>query len=132
MQTARLAGEVPHSIVIADDDFATRSILVQIFRFLHYHVTAVEDGREAYAVIRETRPDIALLDLYMPNMDGREVLKKLKSEPSTTDIPIVVLTTISRPQVLSDVMSMGALEVICKPFDLDDLVKKVTLQDSRR
>jgi CheY-like chemotaxis protein len=75
--------------------------------------TAV-DGREGLAKAREYMPDIILLDIMMPNMNGVEMLTHLKSDPTTKDIPVIVLTNISDMRVSHEVSTKGAIMTIAK------------------
>ena len=95
-------------------------------------VFVVNDGEEAVAFLRQTgefrdapRPDVILLDLNMPRMDGRQVLAEIKSDVKLRSIPIVVLTTSQSP---ADIMSSYALHAnayVTKPMNLDDLTEVV-------
>lgn len=100
-------------------------------------LTVVGDGIEAMAYLRKekkyknsTRPDLVLLDLNLPKLNGREVLTKIKKDPSLKTIPVVILTTSEADQDIYDSYDRYANCYITKPVDLDQFVKIVkTIED---
>ena len=100
-------------------------------------IVAVHDGVEAMAYLRRqppfsTRPEPALvfLDLNLPRMDGRTVLRQIKSDPALRRIPVVVLSTSQAPKDVADAYDLGANCYIVKPIDLDEFV--AVLRDIER
>jgi CheY-like chemotaxis protein len=95
-------------------------------------VYVVNDGEEAVAFLRQTgdfsdapRPDVVLLDLNMPRMDGRQVLAEIKADSTLRSIPIVVLTTSQSPADIMSSYSLHANAYVTKPLNLDDLTEVV-------
>jgi len=95
-------------------------------------VFVVNDGEEAVAFLRQTgefsdapRPDVILLDLNMPRMDGRQVLAEVKSDVELRSIPIVVLTTSQSPADILSSYTLHANAYVTKPMNLDDLTEVV-------
>lgn len=95
-------------------------------------VFVVNDGEEAVAFLRQTgdfsdapRPDVILLDLNMPRMDGRQVLAEIKSDRKLRSIPIVVLTTSQSPADILSSYALHANAYVTKPMNLDDLTEVV-------
>jgi chemotaxis family two-component system response regulator Rcp1 len=93
------------------------------------HLNVVSDGIEALEYLRRTgahekakRPDLVLLDLNMPRMDGREVLREMKGDPALRRIPVVVLTTSHAAEDISKAYSLNANCYVAKPVDLDRFV----------
>lgn len=80
-------------------------------------------GRKDYKDQSCPRPDLILLDLNMPRMDGREVLKELKSDPELSSIPVIVLTTSQQPEDITQIYRLGGNSFITKPVKFDELVK---------
>ncbi len=92
-----------------------------------YDVEIVEDGKEALNSVRREHPDLILLDLLMPRVDGYEVLKALKKDDATKDIPIIVLTAKAEDEDRQRAMDLGAESYMTKPFkpqELWDLLKQ--------
>jgi two-component system, OmpR family, alkaline phosphatase synthesis response regulator PhoP len=91
-----------------------------------YQVDIVEDGEEALKYIRREKPDLILLDLLLPKVDGFEVLKVIKGNPETSEIPVIVLTAKAEEEDRQRVMELGANNYMTKPFkpqELWDLLK---------
>ncbi|MBN1522769.1 MAG: response regulator [Candidatus Aureabacteria bacterium] len=113
-------------ILIVDDDDSLRKMLKMRLTFSQYKVLEAENGEEAFEVINNSKPDLILLDIAMPDMDGYEVCKILKDNPETRDIPIVFLTAIGGniENKLQSLM-VGGVDYIQKPFDGNDLMKRI-------
>ncbi|MDW7740303.1 MAG: response regulator [Bacillota bacterium] len=91
-----------------------------------YQVDIVEDGEEALKYIGREKPDLILLDLLLPKVDGFEVLKVIKGNPETSEIPVIVLTAKAEEEDRQRVMDLGANNYMTKPFkpqELWDLLK---------
>lgn len=114
-------------ILLVDDDPADVRLTVEALKRtkLHLHLTVAQDGVEAMTFLRRqgkcvdaTRPDLILLDLNMPRMDGREVLAELKQDPDLKWIPVVVLTTSTAEEDILRSYQLQANCFISKPVDL--------------
>ena len=86
-----------------------------------YQVEIVEDGEQALNAVRREHPDLILLDLLMPKIDGFEVLKVLKGDEATKQIPIIVLTAKAEEEDRQRAMDLGANDYMTKPFKPQDL-----------
>jgi two-component system, sensor histidine kinase and response regulator len=114
------------SILIVDDDESLRKMLKMRLSFKSYKVSEAESGEEALKAIHKEKPDLILLDIAMPDMDGYEVCKLLKDNPGTKDIPIVFLTAIGGniENKLQGLM-VGGIDYIQKPFDGAELLERI-------
>jgi len=91
-----------------------------------YTVQGASDGVEGLEQTKSFKPDLILLDLLMPKMDGMEMLQKLKADSSTRDVPVVILTNLSDYEKISEALSLGAMDYLVKAnYKLEDLLEKV-------
>ncbi|MGN0328126.1 MAG: HD domain-containing phosphohydrolase [Lachnospira sp.] len=102
-------------ILVVDDDFMNLKAVEYILRN-EFEVTCVKSGEECLSYIQETVPDMILLDLYMPNMSGFEVLERIKSDDRYKDIPVIFLTADDDKQTEVKGFQAGALDFVTKPF----------------
>lgn len=113
-------------ILIIDDEPHNLSILRIFLSSLHYEVITIEDGREALKIVRETMPDLILLDVMMPEITGFEICKTLLANHEF-DIPIIFLSANAQKEDLLYGLRLGAVDYLTKPFDLDVLERKVEI-----
>lgn len=117
--------DVSQCIVLVVDDTETNvEILLEALGDICEVMVAV-DGEDALETAAQERPDLILLDILMPDMDGFEVCEKLKADAATTDIPVVFLTGMSDSADRERGMALGALDYILKPFDIPDVRDRV-------
>ncbi len=112
-------------ILMVDDE---RDLVFATKLFLEgrgYEVTAAYDGDDALGQVKDLAPDLVLLDVYMPKMNGWEVLEKLQSDPDTMDIPVVMLTAAVEPEDIRRGWELGNTWYHTKPFDPNDLVRVI-------
>lgn len=102
------------SIVLVEDNGMLSGMLSDEFRDEGCEVHQAFDGEEGLELIRSKKPDLVLLDLLMPKKDGFEVLKELKADDSTKDIPVVILTVSANEDKLEETMKMGATDALLK------------------
>ena len=116
----------PHTILLAEDDRFLRRAAEVTLRRRGYAVTTAADGEEALRLARADLPDLILLDLLMPKVQGFEVLRALKADPSTRGIPVIVLSNLSQPKDRDATVAAGALEHLVKAhLSLDELADSV-------
>jgi DNA-binding response OmpR family regulator len=108
-------------ILLVDDDPAILRLLDVNFRMEGFEVEAASHGEEALASAARDAPDVVVLDLMMPGMDGREILRRLREDPATSGVPVVFLTARGR----DDAAASDAERYIQKPFDTVELVATV-------
>jgi CheY-like chemotaxis protein len=121
-----LHSQGPEKIMIVEDEEGTRETWQEFFQGSGYDVFGAGDGQLALDMIRMNRPDIVLLDLRLPGLDGYQVCQRLKSDPLTSEIPVIMVTaflTGSSDTVRG--LEYGADDYLNKPVDLDVLAAKV-------
>lgn len=98
-----------------------------------YTVQGASDGVEGLEKVKSFKPQLVLLDLLMPKMDGMEMLQKLKADSVTRDIPVVILTNLSDYEKISEALSLGAMDYLVKAnYKLEDLLEKVRMVLARK
>lgn len=116
---------MPHTILVVDDDADIVDMTRLALEKGGYRVIPARSGPEALQVLEGTRPDLILLDINMPEMDGWQVLKALKVDDRTTSIPVAMFSikTEVRDKLLG--LQQGAYDYISKPFSYDELLGRV-------
>jgi len=114
-----------HRILIADDESNIVLALEFLMKKEGYEVQTVSDGEHALRAIEKSRPDLILLDIMMPNLDGYEVCQRIRSDPSMKDIVIIMLTAKGREVEREKGLALGADFYITKPFSTREVVQKV-------
>jgi two-component system phosphate regulon response regulator PhoB len=104
------------TILIADDEPAIRELIRFTLEDERIELVEAVDGLEALALARQTRPELILLDVRMPGLDGVEVCRRLRAEPAHADTCIVMLTAASQPADRGRALAAGANEYLTKPF----------------
>lgn len=116
---------MPRYVLIADDDPLLRAVLEHKLSAAGYDVRSVEDGRAALDAVASEPPQFVVLDAMMPVMDGFEALRRLKADPVTTVVPVVMLTALKREQDVVSALKLGAVDYLAKPFNPDELVARL-------
>ncbi|MCL5270726.1 MAG: response regulator [bacterium] len=115
-------------ILLADDEEDVKTILKLFLETKGYEVCTAFDGLDAIDQVRKEKPDVILLDIMMPIIDGFEVCKKLKADPATAKIPIIMLSAASHSESVQRGLDVGAVDYLVKPFEpehLEQLLGKV-------
>lgn len=116
---------VPPLVLIADDEVHTTLMLERIFEREGYRIHSVHDGLSALDAARQLNPDLILLDIQMPGMNGFDVLTSLRENPSTASIPTILVTAKARqPTDVAHGLHLGADDYIYKPFDPRELLAR--------
>jgi CheY-like chemotaxis protein len=118
-----MAKRAKRTILVIDDDSELLATLKGLLEDYDYCVVTATGGAEGLLKLKTITPNLILLDIAMPIMDGMEVLDQLKSNPETSSIPVVMLTAIADTQTLWKAQEMGAINYIVKPFKDTDLLK---------
>lgn len=110
-------------ILVVDDEEETRLVLENILTKEGYAVLKAANGKEALELVQKDIPDLILLDIRMPFMDGYEVCKRLKENKKTETIPIIVIT--AYPEEKEEALRLGGDDFISKPFEKIDLIVRI-------
>lgn len=116
-------------LVLAVDDIPLNLLLVQkmLSRF-NFRIKTAANGQQALDAVAEEKPDLILLDLLMPIMDGFEVIKNLRANPATADIQIVILSALNSNDDIAKGFNVGANDFIMKPIIMEKLLSCVVTQ----
>lgn len=112
-------------ILVVDDDPDVRKILTEMLRGLGFESRAAVDGVDALEQARQEPPDAVLLDISMPEMDGLEVCRHLRSEAATAAVPILLLTGHDEAGMRVDGFEAGADDFVSKPFDVGEVATRL-------
>ncbi|GHU07905.1 two-component system response regulator [Spirochaetia bacterium] len=115
-----------NKIVLVDDD-VTNLVIGKSILGTQYDLITVPSGEKLFLLLQKTKPDLILLDVEMPEMDGFSVLRRLKSREPTTDIPVIFLTAKNDASSELEGLSLGAIDYIAKPFSAPLLLKRLEL-----
>jgi CheY-like chemotaxis protein len=115
----------PQKILIADDEVYMLRLLEMTFKKGGYEVVSCRDGKEALATAFTAQPQLIVLDVMMPGLDGLGALRLLKENPATRDIPVVVLSAKGHALTRVDAVLAGAVLFLAKPFSPNQLLGEV-------
>ncbi len=116
----------PFRVLVADDDENIRDLVELNFMMEGYEVLTAANGYEAEVIVRREQPDVVILDIMMPGRDGLAVLRSMRADPATHDIPVVLLTAKATNGEVLDGWRAGAAGYTTKPFDPGDLIRYVS------
>jgi two-component system OmpR family response regulator len=119
-------------IFIAEDDESILDLLVTRLRIAGYQTTQEKDGLAALEAIRRNPPSACILDVNMPRMDGFQVLKRLRADPLTAHVPVLILTARRAPDDIKTAIRLGATDYLSKPFNHEQLLARVARLLRRR
>jgi CheY-like chemotaxis protein len=121
----RQAEQFRPTVLVVDDDEFQHKMVATILAGQPCHVLFATSGIEALEVIGKGVPDLILMDVQMPGMDGVEVMRRLKAVPRFASVPVVMITGKSEGTVVADCLKAGAADFVVKPFDWHTLISKV-------
>jgi CheY-like chemotaxis protein len=116
---------MPVLILVAEDERDIRDLLVTFLEIGGFQTVAVPNGQEAVEQAVDRQPDLILLDVRMPRMDGLQACAALKAMPGTCDIPVVFLSAYASKQDIELGLAAGAERYLAKPIELEDLNQSV-------
>jgi two-component system, cell cycle response regulator len=115
-------------VLLVDDDPLILEVLSTILDLEEFDVVTASNGRKALAAVDASRPDVVVCDVMMPEVDGLEVCRRLKSDPATVDLPVILLTARDRPEDRRAGEEAGCDAYLTKPFSplqLIDIIRDV-------
>lgn len=112
-------------VLSVDDDESIRRLIERFLTNSGYNVITADNGENALLAIRKTKPDIILLDITMPGMDGYEVCSRLQENEETASIPVIFVTALGEEQDKAKAFSVGGVDYLVKPIQKDTLIQKV-------
>lgn len=130
LQAARMLGEhgqqVRPMLLVVDDDLFMRKLLSRVLEAADYLVVAVSSGHEALSAMRKRAPDLIIMDVNLPDLNGIEVTRRLKMTNGFAGIPVIMLTGQSQKEIFIASRGAGAVDFVAKPFDREILLGKVS------
>ena len=118
--------------VLVIEDFAdTRVLISSVLRRAGYHVIEAEDGLEGLLKASASYPDLVIMDLALPEMDGIETLRRIHQMPKLSHTPIFVVSALLTKEVEADARAAGCTEVFAKPFEINELIDRVRVSVGR-
>jgi CheY-like chemotaxis protein len=122
-ESSELQPETPSTILTAEDHLDSRDALRALLEAFGYRVLVAGDGREAVRMAVEAGPDLVLMDIMMPEMDGFQATRALRGDARTANMPIIAVTAMEGAQQLA--LQAGADDFVRKPVDIRGLIAKV-------
>ncbi len=113
------------SILVVDDDFGLRELLRQMLEFSGFEVEEAVDGLDALDKIGDFQPDLLVLDVMMPQMDGITLCKRLRAEPETAVLPIIMLSGKTQREAIKEGLTAGANKYLTKPMSFEHLIQSI-------
>ncbi len=124
-QLGELAGRTPPLVVVVDDDSFQCKLLERLLGTAGYRSAFAHSGTEALVLLGRQHPDLILMDVALPDLNGVEITRRLKASPQLANIPILMITGHSERQVLQASLKAGAVDFLVKPFDRQVLLQKL-------
>ncbi|XOB42058.1 MAG: response regulator [Candidatus Nealsonbacteria bacterium] len=114
------------TILIVEDDKFLRELIVRKLKKENFNITEAIDGEEGIKKIKEEKPDLVLLDLILPGIDGFEVLSKMKEDMSLAQIPVIILSNLGQKDDVERGLKLGAVDYLIKAhFTPGEIIEKV-------
>lgn len=117
-----------YKILIIDDDVNIINLLAKRLTQEGFNIISAKDGKHGVELAASQLPDIILLDLLMPEMSGKDVLKEIKNNPSTSLIPVIIVSAVADTEDKIDGLALGANDYIVKPFRFQEVIARINTQ----
>lgn len=112
-------------IYCVEDDLSIRELMLYTLRASNFEAQGFEDGRELFAALEQAKPQLLLLDLMLPEMDGLEILKRIRANPETKGIPVIIASAKGTEYDKVRGLDMGADDYLAKPFGMMEMVSRI-------
>ena len=112
-------------ILVIDDEKLNRKLIIKAIEGSHHEAIEAKNGTEGIELVQKEMPDLILLDLAMPDIDGIEVCKRMKKIDNIKDIPVIMLSAMSDKELIYLAIKAGAVDYIVKPLKTAELIKKL-------
>lgn len=122
-----MASDLKKSVLVVDDEPHIVKLVKLSLGEKNYDIIGVTSGKEALSIIKDKTPDIMVLDLMMPGINGYEVCQAVRENPKTRNIPIIILSAKSQMLDKLNAIDVGADDYMCKPFDPEELARRIKL-----
>ncbi len=113
------------SVLVVDDEPLTQDLLRLMLEPAGFHVSGADDGEAALRLVREEKPDVMILDVMMPDMDGITVCKTLRQDMTTADLPIIMFSGKIHLNAIEEGLEAGANRYLAKPMSRTDLIQNL-------
>ena len=113
------------TILVVDDNFDNRTIIAQMLKISGYQVICATDGLHALDMAASHGPDLILMDLAMPNLDGWSATARLKSRPDMAHVPVIAVTGHVTHDEITRALKAGCEDYLAKPIDYETMIRKV-------
>jgi len=117
---------MPKTILIIEDDKFLRELIARKLIKEGYEISEAVDGEEGMKKVKEEKPDLVLLDLILPGIDGFEVLSKMKEDPALASIPVIILSNLGQKEDVEKGLKLGAVDYLIKAhFTPGEIIEKI-------
>jgi DNA-binding response OmpR family regulator len=113
------------NVLIVDDNEQTLTLVSKILELDGYKVEIASNATDAFRLVKTRMPDLAILDVMMPDMNGYDLCKSLRQEPYNASMPVLILTADGNDLDKEHALACGANDLLTKPFNLDELRKHI-------
>jgi CheY-like chemotaxis protein len=121
-----MEGKTSPLVLVVDDSNTNVVLLEAILNDKGYEIETALNAKEAFAIMEAKIPDLILLDLLMPKINGYDFLQQVKGNERTKDIPVIIVSAVTETENIRKTIDMGAVDFIKKPIDIQDLIEKVS------
>lgn len=121
--TGTSSNHTNHKILVVDDQFGIRILLNEIFQKEGYQTFTAANGVQALEIVKNEDPQLVVLDMKIPGMDGLEILKRIKVKKP--EIKVIIMTAYGELDMIQEAIENGAITHFSKPFDIDDILNAV-------